>query len=199
MAIARRAFFRTLGVAAGSLLLAGHTPYRQWAVYRRKHLLLLTHRDDPEGVELARKIAEHLAKAVPSSQARITRAPQLHRVASLLATDQLQFAFVTRLEAKQLRYGRPPLEAYGRVPVTAIATVDEHVLLARSDVPDQHAWLLAQGLDGLSVIGRSVHLPAARSDAANLEGMPVHPGVTVYSRGGKMPSHPVHTSDPSAD
>jgi len=43
----RRALRLSVGAAA-ALLLSGHTPYRQWVVYRKKHLLIGCHKADPE-------------------------------------------------------------------------------------------------------------------------------------------------------
>ena len=43
----RRCFVAGLAAAGASLLLAGHTPYRQWKLYRQTHLLIFTTRDDP--------------------------------------------------------------------------------------------------------------------------------------------------------
>lgn len=185
MAVDRRGLLGAFGVLAASVVLAGHTPYRQWAVYRRKHLLLLTHRGDPEGVELARAMAERLASRVPSSKARITRAPHLHRVASLLATDQLQFAVLTPQDAATMRAGAPPLEAYGRVPLTRIGALGHHVLVARADVPDRHAWLLADGLDGVAI--GSGRFAVAGASGAGTGDLPAHPGARAYAGGRPMP------------
>lgn len=61
----RRAFLARGMRAAGALglwvLLAAHTPYRQWTVYRQRHLLIVASKTDPEGFRLCREEfpAEH--------------------------------------------------------------------------------------------------------------------------------------------
>lgn len=188
MAVARRRFLSVCAVAGASVLLTGHTPYRQWEVYRRKHLLLLVHRDDPMGVELARSIATRLAANVPSSRARITRAPHLHRVASLLATDQLQFAVVTHQAAAQLLHGKPPLQAYGPIPLTTVGRVGGHLVIARADVPARHAWLLAEGLDGAAFGGEPFRI-SGPGEASGPDDLPAHPGAVAYATGLDSPDH----------
>ena len=42
-----------------------HTPYGQWVVYRKKHLLIGAHRADPATYELAKKLAAVLAHSLP--------------------------------------------------------------------------------------------------------------------------------------
>ena len=64
----RRSIIR-LGIAAGAALFAaGHTPYEQWVVYRRRVLLIGSSRDDPEGYRLGRHVAEILARDLPESR-----------------------------------------------------------------------------------------------------------------------------------
>ena len=62
------------------LLAYSHTPYRQWAVYRKKNLLILTSKAEPGTFELGKKIAERLALKLPASRARVSRAPDNRRV-----------------------------------------------------------------------------------------------------------------------
>lgn len=186
MAAGRRRALKA-GVLALAWLAAGaHTPYRQWTVYRRKHLLLLAHRGDGATYAVARALAAVLVDRLPASKARVTRAPHLHRVASLLATDQLQFAVLHRRDAVTMRRGAPPLDAYGAVALAAIAGIGAHVLVARSDVPARHAWLIAEALDGATAAGTPVVLPAGEGAAA-FEGLPVHPGAAAYARGEGVP------------
>ena len=42
----RRQVLRLGGALAAAVLLSGHTPYGQWVVYRKKHLLIGCHKAD---------------------------------------------------------------------------------------------------------------------------------------------------------
>lgn len=182
----RRRLLRTAALAAVWLAASAHTPYRQWKVYRQKHLLLLAHRGDPDSYELANALAATLLAHLPESKARVTRAPHLHRVASLLATGQLQFAVLKAQDAATMLRGAAPLEAYGAVSLTAVARIGNHLLAARADVPAEHAWLLAEALDGAQARGLPVDLPAEASDAAPWA-LPAHAGARAYVRGEPLP------------
>ncbi len=88
--LGRRGFLRAglrvglLGAAA--LALGAHTPYCQWKVYRRRHLLIVASKTDPEAYRTAAALATALAEHLPESKARPSRAPSLERVASLVAS-----------------------------------------------------------------------------------------------------------------
>jgi len=64
-----------------------HTPYKQWVVYRRKHLLIGCHRQDPGTYVLAQRLVKVLQTRLPDARARIARAPTAGRLASLLGTN----------------------------------------------------------------------------------------------------------------
>ncbi|NIR30294.1 MAG: hypothetical protein GWN84_13485, partial [Gammaproteobacteria bacterium] len=72
-----------MGLAAAALVFAtGHTPYRQWVVYRQRHLIIATNRADPPSHRLGVQMAAVLAAELPASRARVARAPNAARVAS---------------------------------------------------------------------------------------------------------------------
>jgi hypothetical protein len=67
----RRAVLRSTLIGGAWLLASAHTPYRQWQVYRRRHLLIGCSRTDAPTYPLAQKIVEVLAahscrKAAPA-------------------------------------------------------------------------------------------------------------------------------------
>lgn len=182
----RRDILRYGALTALWLAVSAHTPYRQWTVYRRKHLLLLAHRDDPRTYETAKTLAAIFLERLPESKARVTRAPHLHRVASLLATDQMQFAVLRQTDAETMLRGAPPLDPYGKVPLTAIAALDDRVLVARADVPQAHGWLIAQALHDTSH-GREPVVSPLRDSDAPFGPLPLHPGAAAYIRGEPLP------------
>lgn len=201
MPASRRDLLRLAGWAGALAALAGpasaHTPYRQWKVYRRKHLLLLAHRDDPKTYALARALAALLLERLPESKARVTRAPDLQRVVSLLGTDQLQYAVLARRDAAAMARGAAPLDAFGQVPLAVLAVLGGHLLVARPDVPDRHAWLIAEALDGGARALPDLALP--RPDTPPLPGLPVHDGVGAYLAGAPKPDKPAAAGRPDPE
>ena len=60
-----------LGLGVAALLLAsGHTPYRQWVVYRKRRLLIGTSKTDGPTYPLGLRVAEVLLAHLPESKAR---------------------------------------------------------------------------------------------------------------------------------
>ncbi|MEM9222702.1 MAG: hypothetical protein AAGB11_09900 [Pseudomonadota bacterium] len=156
-----------LAVASGAL---AHTPYRQWVVYRKKHLLLGTHRDDDAGYRTAKDAAAHLVEALPASKARVARAPAPSRLASLLATDQLDVAILKPSLAAEMAAGRNVFAAYGPIDLkTLLMLSDGRMLVAHARFPDEHAELVADAL-----LGSALATKAAQADEPPL---PWHPGV----------------------
>ncbi|MEM7695586.1 MAG: hypothetical protein AAF318_14120 [Pseudomonadota bacterium] len=144
----RRAF---LGAAVASLAAAGaaaHTPYRQWVVYRRKHLLIGSHRKNLEGYEIAKAVAETLAKSLPTSKARVARAPAATRLASLLATDQLDLAVLTDAEMDGMAAGEGDFAPYGAIDLEPLTWLDgPHHLVAHARFKIEHALAVREALD----------------------------------------------------
>ena len=181
----RRAFLRHVAVAGVWLWSSAHTPYNQWNVYRQKHLLVLTSKTDPDGYALGQAIAATLLERLPSSGARVTRAPDLARVASLIATKQLDIAVLRREDARAMGDGAPPFDAFGGVPLRVVADFGGHVLVSRDDFPAIHAYRVAAALaDNAIGTGATVPVDAAAGGPADL---PVHAGAAAFMRGAPPP------------
>lgn len=143
--IARRTVLA--GLAAWAAPAAAHTPYRQWVVYRRKHLLIGCHRDDPAGHAAATALSRHLETHLPTARSRVARAPAATRLAALLATDQLDVAVLQPDEVRAMRGAAGPFIAYGRLPLTTLAALGTgHLVVAHARFPDEHAALVAEAL-----------------------------------------------------
>ncbi len=142
----RRRLLRAAGAAAAALFLCGHTPYGQWVVYRKKHLLVGCHRADPATYAAAKMVVEELDAHLPAAKARVARAPNAGRLASLLGTEQMDVAILSRADATGMAAGTGPFAPYGPVALALLAPVDDRLLVARADFPDRHAWLVAQAL-----------------------------------------------------
>ncbi len=155
---------------------AAHTLYPQWVAYRRKHLLVGCHRKDLETYRLAQDLVEEINHALPTAKARVARAPHPERLASLIGTDQMEVAILSRADALEMAAGQGKFAPYGQLPLTRITGVGNHVLVADADLPQRHAWMLAAALPDLS--------PRAQT------GLPLHPGAAAQRDGIKLDDLP---------
>ena len=180
----RRVFLRLTAAATAGILLSAHTPYRQWVVYRKRHLLILTSKTDAPTYRLGERVAAVLAAHLPTSNARVTRAPHAARIASLISTKQMDVAILSRADAEKLLAGRSPFADYGPVALRSIVTLGDYLLICRDDFPDRHAYLVASTL-----VARKSELPVAVS-IGDTGKVPVHPGARAYAEGRPVPKKP---------
>lgn len=166
-ALPRRAFM--VGIVglfvAGAA--SGHTPYKQWVVYRKRHLLIATDRSTDGSYALGKKLAAALKSLVPDSRARVARAPDNRRIASLLATAQFDVALLPRNEALALARGEQPFANYGPVDLRTLYVSGRFILVSRSDFPPEHAYLVTQALAERFGLDKATTFEA---------GLPVHAG-----------------------
>jgi TRAP-type uncharacterized transport system substrate-binding protein len=164
----------TLVLIAGifaSCLAKAHTPYKQWVVYRKKHLLIGTDKSIEGSYPLGEQLASVLAAYLPESRARAARAPNSERIASLLATGQLDIALLPRKQAVALTDGEPPFTDYGPIELHALYVIGDFILVCRADFPEQHAYLVTETLvQNIS-----------KTTAISIEPeIPLHPGSKNY-------------------
>ncbi len=176
----RRAFLRAGLLGGAALLLGGHTPYRQWVVYRKKHLLIGCHKKDPRTYELAKRAVTVLDMHLPAAKARVARAPFAGRLASLLGTDQMEVAIVGAADAAAMLSGSGAFEAYGPVALRLLLPVADRWLICREDFPERHAWLVAEALADSELVERDA-VPADPSPAW-------HPGSRAFLDGRPEPT-----------
>lgn len=162
----RRGALRLSAGAAAALLLMGHTPYGQWVVYRKKHLLIGCHKADPVTYDLAKRAVALLAEHLPAARSRVARAPNAGRLASLLGTAQMEVAVLRRADCAAMLHSAGPFAAYGAIALRVLMPVDGRLLVSRAAFPDQHAWLVTDALVGSDL---------APAPPGNL-GIPWHPG-----------------------
>lgn len=177
--------FCALSPALTSLSALAHTPYSQWQVYRKKHLLIGCHREDLQTWDLAKQMVETLQSHLPAAKARVARAPHPQRLASLLGTEQLQFAIVDVAEATDMIAGNGRFKPYGVLPLQVLWQTGKYLLLVRSDVPTRHGWLVAEALD-------DVEFALTAQKTSNVErALPSefswHTGATLYLSGEPAP------------
>lgn len=181
-----------LGIAAAAALFAAaHTPYEQWVVYRRRVLLLGSSRDDPEGYRLGRHVAEILARDLPESRARVSRAPTAQRLAGLIATDQMDFAVLPWSAGAALASGRPPYAELGGVALKGLFGFETHVLVCLSGVPAAHAYLVSRTVDGAIGPDYGGGLEMAKAGGA----LTLHPGALEYVAGRPVPEMAPQAAD----
>ena len=131
-----------LGVSAGH----AHTPYSQWKVYRQRHLLIGASREDTPTYPLAKSIVAVLNEYLPAASARVTRARTRYRLGSLFSTDQLRFILVSVSDAIDIANGQGDFSEFSPVEFGVVYRFGVHLLIARTDVPDHHAWLITRTL-----------------------------------------------------
>jgi hypothetical protein len=176
--LSRRALLVGAACLVGARAGRAHTPYRQWDVYRRKHLLVGTCRADPESYPLGKRLVSMLVSGLPESKARVTRAPDQKRLASLLTTDQLELVLFTRDEAVALEGGLAPFSDYGPYPLRLVFEVAGHVLVCGDGFPGRHAWLVTEAL--------AHHLPVP-DDLVASRTLAVHEGTRAFLSGEPEP------------
>lgn len=144
--MSRRTTLVLIAAIFASCLAKAHTPYKQWVVYRKKHLLIGTDKSIEGSYPLGERLASVLAAYLPESRARASRAPNSERIASLLATGQLDIALLPRQQAVALTHGEPPFTDYGPIELQTLYVVGDFLLVCRADFPEQHAYLVTETL-----------------------------------------------------
>ncbi len=176
----RRRLLAALAAAGVWPLLAGHTPYRQWAVYRRKHLLVGTCRADAPTYPLGKRIVAALESELPESRPRVTRARDQERLASLLTTGQIEIVLFSAGDTVRLRDGAPPFDSLGPAELAALFRFGGHWLVCRADFPNRHAWLVTRALTGVAADFTDA---APATDAL----LPAHDGALAFAAGAPEP------------
>jgi hypothetical protein len=181
--MSRRNFLISIPLLLCLPLARAHAPYRQWKVYRQRHLLIFAARTDPAADRLSDELAKLLLEHLPTSRAEAARAPHEQRIASLITTEQADFAVMARDSALALAKRRGEFADFGPGELRVLVENPTHQLLCRADLPKQHAFLVAQVLSeqgggwGLSIPER----PAPQADA-----VPTHDGALAVLRGEKV-------------
>ena len=189
----RRALLAAV-LAGAALLVPGrvlvaHTPYRQWKVYRQRHLMIGASREDPASYPKAKEIQALLGEHLPEASARVARARTRRRLADLLETDQIPILLLSAEDAVALGRGREPFR--GPVEVHALWRFGAHVMVVRPSFPAAHAWTLARTFEE-----HGMALAESSPAPAHVE-IPLHEGARIARDGGPMPAPPVDTPDES--
>jgi hypothetical protein len=177
----RRRFLHAAGAAALAPLAArAHTPYRQWDVFRKRYLQILTSRTDLAGDAIGDQWVAQLRDKLPLSRALVSRARDMVRIASLLKTDQSKLAILSYADAKAMFSGAEPFAEYQPLPLELLLDSGSHLLVTRADLPLHHGYLIAAALMEEAVTLR-ISVPVE-----GRFGMPLHSGARSFSRGERL-------------
>jgi hypothetical protein len=183
MHLRRRQVAKLAAAAVAAVVVGAHTPYGQWTVYRLRNLFIVASGTDAQAANLARALAEGLSRELPESHARMTRATDSVRIASLLATEQLDVAVVSRVEAALMLAGTGVYRAVGPVQLRAISSLGEHVLVTVERFAARHAYLIAAAVEHLRA---GLPIDSANASAHPLP-VPNHPGAALFYNGNPLP------------
>jgi len=131
-----------LVAAAGGVL--GHSPYRQWQVYRKSRLIIVTSAADAASHRIGEAVAALLARELPDSRAMASRAADSREIVKLLASDQLEVAVLSADDARDARAGSGRFAVDGALPLRTLAELGRYTLVARADFPDAKAEPIAR-------------------------------------------------------
>ncbi len=174
----RRQLLCLAASSAGWVLLSGHSPYRQWIVYRETHLIILTSRDDLGADDLGEKFAAIVRGALPDSQAAVGRGPRVQRIASLISTRQVAVGVVSRPNALAMYRGEGPFRQYGAIALRVLVQNDGYRLVCHNDFLPQHGFLLAEAL---MENGKDLGLSIPAQGAAGSGDIPPHVGALAFA------------------
>ncbi len=174
--LTRAAALATLACWPWSPALA-HTPYRQWDIFRRRHLQILTTRSDLDGDAVGDDWVALLLERLPLSRAMISRARDTARVASLLKTDQAKLAVLSHADARAMTDASGPFAEYVPMPLQLLLDDGRYLLVARENLPLHHAFAITSAL---------IEAGGAQRLSVPLDGrfgLPVHPGARAAALG----------------
>jgi hypothetical protein len=190
----RRRLVNLTAVAGVALVLMGHSPYRQWQVYRQQRLIIVTSAAEPQASAIGETLAELLATHLPDSRAMAARTRDSVEIVNLLASGQLDLALLTPTDARHALEGRGRFAANGAVALRALASLGAHLFVCRADFPAGRAYDLARivgehgrGLERGAVTaapgGREKPVITAPGGDGETVAIPWHPGALEYYQG----------------
>ena len=132
----RRLFlFSSAAIALNANPLFAHSPWGQYQVYRQKHLLILSSRDDDISYPFSKELVSCLDKVLPIAKARPARAINLARAFDLLRTDQFQFAIFNRANINKMRMASDEFSGKRPVELSTLLEFGEMQFVVRKDFP----------------------------------------------------------------
>ena len=116
--------------------LYAHSPWGQYQVYRQKHLLILSSRDDELSYPFSKELVACLANELPIAKARPARSINIERAFDLLRTDQFQFAVFDRGNIDKMRNATGDFSDRQPVDLGTLLEFGDLRMVVRRDFPD---------------------------------------------------------------
>ena len=148
-----------------------HSPWGQYAVYRQKHLLILSTRDDRDSYGYSKLLVGVINKAAPEASARPARAIDLERAYNLLRTNQFQFALLSKVNIRSMRTATGAYADKPPVDLKTIYQFDDLEFVVRADFPDELVAIVTE-----AVLSNIAALPGALSPRELLKLETLHAG-----------------------
>lgn len=142
----RRGFLSASAVLSAWAALTAHAPYRQWEMYKKSRLIILSSQTDDESTKAAQAIAQLLATNLPTSKSTYARARDFTDIVKLLATRQHDMALLRDDDAQEGYEGKGRFEEEGPTQLRALARIGKYILAVRDDFESSHAYLIVETL-----------------------------------------------------
>jgi len=167
----------------------GHSPYRQWYVYRRRRLFILTSAAEEPSFPLGQTLAQVLATYLPESQAMAARARDSVEIVKLLGSRQLDVALLQVDDANDASQGKGKFQEEGPVPLRVLAIFGSYLLVCRDDFSRQKAYQIAKTLAEHQSELKPVGYQEASSGLREKDplALPLHPGALDFYEGRPLP------------
>jgi TRAP-type uncharacterized transport system substrate-binding protein len=177
----RRQFVEIMLATGLWAMLTGHSPYKQWDVFRKTRLVLLVNASEENSVKIGVALTEFYAKQLPDSRATYARAKNKHDMIRLLASKQLEVALLHEGDAYAALSGMEPYADNGKVPLRALASFGDYLFICREDLPQQSAHMLTETLaNNWKVMGEYLAQKNNSPKPAESSRIPLHPGAMEY-------------------
>lgn len=167
----RRTFLASLPLLLAPAVAVPHSPWGQYAVYRQKHLLILSTRDDAPTYPFSKLLVDAINAEAPTASARPARARDLKRAYDLLRSDQFQFAILSKSNADAMRSATGPFAGGEAVDLKTIYRFDDLDFIVRADFPPHLVAIVAH-----AILTNLATLPGALSPTEVLDHNTLHIG-----------------------
>ena len=167
----RRTFLCMLPTLLVPPMAKAHSPWGQYAVYRQKHLLVLSTRDDADSYGYSKLLVDAINKSAPEASARPARAINLERAYNLLRTDQFQFALLSTTNIESMRLATGAFSGRPSVDLKTIYKFDHLEFAVVADFPEELVAIVTD-----AVLSQIATLPGALPPAEVLKFETLHNG-----------------------
>lgn len=155
--------------------LAAHSPWGQYQVYRAKHMLILSTRQDDASYPFSKELVTCLEETLPSAHARPARAISLMRAFNLLRTDQFQFAVLPKNQIDLMRANEGKFKIPKPIELQTLLAFADLQLVVRADFPAELVELVTHHL--LQCQGQFSYEMKVAVEA--LDDPNIHPGASL--------------------